>query len=109
MCVISPILYIDLLKQANYKTVLLLSMIHKQRTYFSKKYSKMNRIMLGGCNKLSDMKKDNVKGVKYVSKKVNIVGRDRFVFWSAKCGNSRVVRYVLNCGYIIFEFFLFLF
>ena len=42
----SSILYVDLLRQASYKNVILLSLSHKQKTYFSKKYSKMNRIVL---------------------------------------------------------------
>ena len=55
MALLYPILYVDLLKQSNYKNSVLLSVIHKQLTYFSKMYSKTNRITLCQTNKLYDV------------------------------------------------------
>ena len=46
MSLIHPILFVDLLKQSSYKNAILLSTMHKQMTYFAKKYSKSNRITL---------------------------------------------------------------
>lgn len=60
----SPILYVELLQQSNYKISFLLSMMHKQKTYFSKKYSKINRRTLGKCNKV--INKDNVSMIQNV-------------------------------------------
>ena len=44
--IVYPILFVNLLKQASYKNVVLLSMMWKQMTYFGKKYSKSNKITL---------------------------------------------------------------
>ena len=60
----SPILYVELLRQSNYKISFLLSVMHKQKTYFSKKYSKVNRRTLGKCNRVINSK--NVGMIKNV-------------------------------------------
>ena len=57
----NPILYVDLLKQSSYKTTILLSVIHKQLTYFSKKYSKSNKIILNKIVKLLSSDYDTIK------------------------------------------------
>lgn len=46
MTSIYPILFMDLLRQASYRNAILLGMTHKQMVYFTKKYSKCNRIVL---------------------------------------------------------------
>ena len=98
----NPILYVDLLKQSSYKNIILLSMMHKQYTYFSKKYSKSNRITLNKTNRLSKVcEKDNIKATKYIHKKINTFEHDNFVFKNAGNGNIRVLRYFLNNGYDI--------
>lgn len=43
---LSPILFVDLFRQASYKNMLLLSFMNQQRTYFSCKYSKYTNITL---------------------------------------------------------------
>ena len=73
--IISPILFVDLLKQAGYKNAVLLSMMHKQKTYFSKKYSKSNRITLLGLptNNLTNIcNKDTIKTIKHIDKQIKI-------------------------------------
>ena len=96
-----PILFVELLKNASYKNVVLLSMMHKQFTYFSKKYSKSNKITLGNnTNKLLDKcEKDNIKVIKYGNKKVNLIKYNNFVFENAKSKNIKTVRYFLNNGF----------
>lgn len=74
MSVIHPILFIDFLKQSSYKTIILLSMMHKQLIYFSKKYSKTNSIALSNTNRLSIIyNKDNIKATKFINKKIIII------------------------------------
>lgn len=78
MVIMIPILYVELLQQSNYKTSILFSIIHKQRTYFSKKYSKTNRQTLSKhefkkyakINYMCD--KQNVKLLKYVCDKLGL-------------------------------------
>ena len=101
-----PILFVDLFKQSSYKTAILLSVLHKQLTYFSKKYSKSTRITLNETksktNTLSDIcEKDNIKATKYIHKKTYLIKHDNFMFKCAKLGNIRIVRYYLNRGYDI--------
>lgn len=99
MSLLSPIIYIDLLKQSPYKTTILLSLIHKQRTYFSKKYSKSNRITLNkyDSNELFVVcEKDNIKIIKYIGEK--IVTNNCFIFRCAGLNHIRIVRYCLNNG-----------
>ena len=116
MSLIHPILFVDLLKQSSYKNTILLSLIHKQLTYFSKKYSKSNRITL---SKLLPIKKrkDNVKSLKYALKipkyvsyynctlecKYNVInGKFDFCCYkilatrSAANGNTKSVRLLIN-------------
>ena len=117
----NPILFVDILKQSSYKTTILLSLMHKQRTYFSKKYSKSNRITLtfNKPNNLSNIcKKDNIKAIIYlwwIMKKYNIMITIHFknmhidklcitkyvnlLFKSATFGNIKITRYFLNNGY----------
>ena len=99
----NPILFVDLFRQASYKNAILLSTIHKQLTYFSKKYSKSTRITLSKTNKLSTVcDKDNIKAIKYVTKKINIMKYDNLVYKSAKFKNIKTVRHFLNNGYDIY-------
>ena len=96
-------IYIILLKQSSYKNTFLLSLAGgKQKTYFSKKYSKSNRITLHKNNTTNIKiicKKDNIKAVKYIHKKINLLEDNHFVFWNAKLNNVKIVRYFLNNGY----------
>ena len=95
-----PILYVDLFRQSSYKNSVLISLMHKQRTYFSKKYSKINKITLNKINRLSKVcEKDNIKIVKYIKKKTYIIEYNNFVFSNSKYGCVRVVRYILNNGF----------
>lgn len=98
----NPILFIDLFKQASYKTTILLSVMYKQRTYFSKKYSRSIKITLSKINKLSKIcEKDNIKATKYVHKKINLITYDNFMLMCVKSNNVKIVRYFLNIGYNI--------
>ena len=102
MHLIHPILFIDLLNQSSYKNTILLSMMHKQLTYFSKKYSKLNRITLHKyeSNKLFVVcKKDNIKVMKYVSKSVDVSIYKKFMFRCVVLKNNKILRYYVNCGY----------
>lgn len=97
-----PILFIDLLKQSSYKTTILLSVIHKQRTYFSKKYSKYTRITLSEPNKLSVIQtKDNIKAIKYANKTINLVKYIGMMWKCAYIGNIKITRYLLKLGFDI--------
>ena len=101
MHLIHPILFIDLLKQSSYKNTILLSMMHKQLTYFSKKYSKSNRVTLSKVNKLSNIcEKDNIKATTYIHGKVFLIDDYlNFLFNSVKLNNIKIVRYFLNYGF----------
>ena len=121
MSLLYPVLFVDLFKQASYKNVLLLSTMHKQLTYFSKKYSKSNRIVLSKYHNLScACEKDNVKVIKYAHnviheyntmklrkfKKVEMIKsvvmiNNNLMFKSIGHGCIRIVRYILNNGYDI--------
>ena len=95
-----PILFIDLFKQSSYKTTILLSMMHKQKTYFAKKYSKLTRITLSKINKLLKIcEKDNIKAVQYIHKKINIINYTNFVHIGAEHGCIKIVRYFINNNY----------
>ena len=116
-----PILFVDLFKQSNYKTAILLSMMHKQLTYFSKKYSKSTKITLLARhpNNLSKIcKNDCIKQIKYAD-------NNRYIFYKnntqllkdhshllVKCvekNNIKIIRYLLNndkvfidkCTYVV--------
>ena len=95
-----PILFVDLFKQSSYKTTILLSVLYKQLTYFSKKYSKSTRITLCKTNKLSVIcEKDNVKAIKYINRKTYAKYSNILVFMCSKSDNVRTIRYFLNYGY----------
>lgn len=101
MFLMYPVLFVDLLKQASYKNVKMLSVMHKQMTYFSKKYSKSNRITLDKykSNKLFVVcKKDNIKVIKYVCKSVNMNVYNNFMFRCVELKNNKIFRYLINCG-----------
>lgn len=97
LTMISPILYVDLLKQASYKTTILLSLMHKQKIYFSKKYSKSNRITLNKTTtNLSDKcHKDNIKAIKYIQPKITINKK----IYEINIQNIKVIRYLTNNRY----------
>ena len=102
MALLYPILYVDIFRQSSYKNSVLIGMMHRQLTYFSKKYSKINRITLSGKNRLSEVcEKDNIKIVKYVGKKINLIEQNKFMFMNNEYNNVKIVRYVVNCGYNI--------
>ena len=102
----NPILFVDLLEQSNYKTSMLLSVMHKQRTYFSKKYSKINRQTLSDHtfnNKvainLEDIcEKQNVKLLKYVCDRITCdhVDVQRAIEKNVKNNNMKNVILLLN-------------
>ena len=107
MSQIYPILFVDLLKNASYKNAILLSLAHKQLTYFSKKYSKSNRITLSKANNLSTIcDKDNIKAIKYLDKHrimpktlKGIINFSRTIMCkSAIMENIRIMRHSLNHG-----------
>ena len=82
----NPILFVDLFKQSSYKTTILLSVTHKQLTYFSKKYSKSTRITLSKTNKLSvACKKNNIKAIKYIQNLSKYIALH----------NTKIIRYLL--------------
>ena len=101
MSLMYPVLFVDLLKQASYKNTKMLSVMHKQLTYFSKKYSKLNRITLDKyeSNKLFVVcKKDNIKVMKYVCKCVNMNEYMKFMFRCVELKNNKILMYLINCG-----------
>lgn len=99
------ILYVDIFRQSSHKNTILLSMMHKQYTYFSKKYSKINRITLNKTNRLSKVcEKDNVKIFKYMNKIIDLTKYNRFAFKCAEYYCIKIIRYLLNNGYDIESF-----
>lgn len=95
----SSILFVELFRQSNYKTITLLSLIHKQKTYFSKKYSKSTRISLkyNKPNNLNNScKNDNIKAIKYIYKTKNIIKYEKCAFKCVIYGCIKVVRFYTN-------------
>ena len=88
---IYPILFIDLLKQSPYKNVILLSIMHKQKTYFSKKYSKSNRITLDHTTK--KYTNDNIKAIKYAHKNRTFIDLN---YIKKSTTNYKIIRYIAN-------------
>ena len=94
-----PILFVDLFKQSSYKTTILLSVIHKQLTYFSKKYSKFTRITLSKINKLSvACENDNIKMIKHVHKNTNLIKYNTHILKATKNNSNKIIRFLLNVG-----------
>ena len=101
---LNPILFIDLLKQSSYKNAILLSLMHKQKTYFSKKYSKSIRTTLKKYipNKLSTQcENDNIRAIKYIHKKVNILCYKKTISRIIMYGNVKIIRHLINNKYNI--------
>ena len=95
MAHIHPILFVDLLKQSSYKNTILLSMMHKQKTYFLKKYSKANRITLNNATPKNTC--DNIKQMKYIYKKKPITSNK---FLEKNITNCKIIRYIINVNLI---------
>ena len=103
MSLLYPILFVDLLKQSSYKNAILLSMLQKQFTYFSKKYSKSNKITLNKANRLPIIcDEDNIKAIRYIhfKKTAGPLRNNNFILKNAISENIKIIHHLWWYGMV---------
>lgn len=102
--VMYPHIYRLLIEQAPYSLAVILGSLHKQLTYFSKKYSKINRRMLFAIRNKNIVKNitfacryNHIKLFKHINKKVNLLLSRRVYMKCIQCSSNSIVSMFVRC------------